>query len=402
VSETPIDARTERTPWRAIVFLSFAAFASQAMVRVTDPLLPQIAQDIGTTVGAASIVVTAYGLAHGITQGISSPLGDRFRKYRLVGILAALTALMTLACGFATDLQTLTLARLGCGMTAGMIIPLGMAFVGDVVPYERRQSVLGRFLTGQITGLVSGQIAGGVLGDFFGWRSVFFLLAALFALTSILIFLEIRRDPSVVKPATDADGGMSLADGYRAVFTERWPRIVIFAAFLEGALMFGTFAYVGADLNIRLGLSFSAVGAVLAAFGVGGLLYVASVKLLVRHLGERRMVLTGSVLLCAGYLALAFGHHWAIAFGAIVITSLGFYMVHNTLQVHATQMSPQARATAVGVFSSALYLGMSADVAAAAPFFDRLGALPIYLTAAFVFPLLALCLASLLKKREGV
>jgi predicted MFS family arabinose efflux permease len=162
--------------------------------------------------------------------------------------------------------------------------------------------------------------------------------------------------------------------------------------------MFGTFAYVGADLNQRLGLSFSAVGGVLAAFGVGGLLYVASVKILLGRLGERWMILGGSILLCMSYSALALGTHWSAAFAAIAAAAFGFYMLHNTLQVHATQMSPRARSTAVGVFSSALYLGQSAGVAAAAPFFDRLGALPIYLTAAFVFPLLALWLSSLLKK----
>ena len=56
-----------------------------------------------------------------------------------------------------------------------------MAFLGDVIPYERRQQVLGTFLSGQILGQLFGQAAGGVLGDFFGWRRVFFFLAALFA-----------------------------------------------------------------------------------------------------------------------------------------------------------------------------------------------------------------------------
>ena len=37
-------------------------------------------------------------------------------------------------------------------LTAGWIIPLGMAYIGDVVPYEQRQQVLGRFLAGQIPG----------------------------------------------------------------------------------------------------------------------------------------------------------------------------------------------------------------------------------------------------------
>ena len=45
-------------------------------------------------------------------------------------------------------------ARLASGLFAAWIIPMGMAFVGDVVPYERRQQVLGRYLTGQITGPV--------------------------------------------------------------------------------------------------------------------------------------------------------------------------------------------------------------------------------------------------------
>ena len=46
-------------------------------------------------------------------------------------------------------------------------------------------------------------------------------------------------------------------------------------------------------------------------------------------------------------------------------------MLHNTLQTNATQMSPEARGTAVGLFSAALYLGQTAGVAAAAPVIDR-------------------------------
>ena len=52
----------------AITLLAFASFASQSMVRVSDSLLPQIAADMGVSVGAASIVVTAYALAHGSVQ----------------------------------------------------------------------------------------------------------------------------------------------------------------------------------------------------------------------------------------------------------------------------------------------------------------------------------------------
>src|SRR3712207_7161731 len=48
---------------------------------------------------------------------------------------------------------------------------------------------------------------------------------------------------------------------------------------------------------------------------------------------------------------------------AVLAIGLGFYMLHNTLQTNATQMTPEARGTAVSVFSSALYIGQMAGVA---------------------------------------
>ena len=96
----------------------------------------------------------------------------------MVAVACALSAVTVLACGLAQSLTTLTLARIATALTAAWIIPLGMAFVGDAVPYERRQQVLGRYLTGQITGQLFGQAAGGIIGDLLGWRAVFFILSA--------------------------------------------------------------------------------------------------------------------------------------------------------------------------------------------------------------------------------
>ena len=58
----------QKPPLRAIAYLTLASFASQAMVRSVDTLLPQIATDFDTTVGTASIVVTAYAITHGTVQ----------------------------------------------------------------------------------------------------------------------------------------------------------------------------------------------------------------------------------------------------------------------------------------------------------------------------------------------
>ncbi len=385
------------SPTRAIVLLAVAGFAGQSMVRSADSLLPQIAVDLGVTVGAASIVVSAYSLMHGSMQLVIGPIGDRFGKYRMIAIMCALSALTVAACGLAHSLATLTLARVAAGATASWIIPLGMAFIGDVVPYERRQPVLGRYLTGQITGQLFGQAAGGIIGDWLGWRAAFFIHASIFALAALALFRELRTNPTT-RPAP-AGRARGFAADYGIVLGNPFARFVIVVAFLEFAFMFGGFAYVGADLHLRFGLSFTLVGLMVGFFGLGGLIYAGTVKQLVRRLGQPGLALSGGLILCAAYLMLGLAPSWWIAPAAVTLIGLGFYMLHNTLQTIATQMTPQARGTAVGLFSAALYLGQTAGVAGFAIVVDRAGAPRVFLAVALLLPALASCISWRLKRR---
>src|ERR1700680_3656047 len=97
------------------MLLAVAGFAAQAQVRVTDSLLPQIAADFNTTVGAAAIVVTAYAVTHGSIQLVIGPVGDRFGKYRTVAAMCVLATVLVAICGTASSLPQLALARLATG-----------------------------------------------------------------------------------------------------------------------------------------------------------------------------------------------------------------------------------------------------------------------------------------------
>ena len=84
---------------------------------------------------------------------------------------------------------------------------------------------------------------------------------------------------------------------------------------------------------------------------------------------------------------------WWLAPVATIAIGLGFYMLHNTLQTNATQMTPQARGTAVAIFSSAIFVGQTVGVATGALVIDRLGAVPLFLGAAAALPVLAIWFA---------
>jgi MFS transporter, YNFM family, putative membrane transport protein len=387
-----------RSHTRAIVLLAVAGFASQAMVRVADSILPQIATDLGVTIGAASTIVSAYAIMHGSMQLVIGPLGDRFGKYVTIAVACGLSSVLVLLCGLAHSLTSLALARLASGATAAWIIPLGMAYIGDVVPYERRQQVLGRYLAGQISGQVFGQAVGGVVGDWLGWRAVFFVLATVFALAALALFREFAVNP-LTRSVTRAHRSRGFAADYAAVLANLWARIVLLAVFLEGAFTFGAFAYVGADLRLRFGLSFTLVGVLVGTFGVGGLIYAVTVNSLVARFGQRGLARNGGIALGVAFLTLATAQFWWIMPMAIPLIGLGFYMLHNTLQTNATQMSPQARGTAVALFASVFYIGQTIGVTLAAPIVDHQGAPLVFVAAAILLPALGFWFSSWVRGR---
>ena len=117
-------------PVAAIFALSFAAFASAASLRVTDPSLTRIAGEYAVTLAVASYVITAYALAYGVLQIVFGPAGDRFGKVRVVAWACAASTVTALMCAAAPNLVLLFVARALSGAAAAAIIPLSMAWIG--------------------------------------------------------------------------------------------------------------------------------------------------------------------------------------------------------------------------------------------------------------------------------
>ena len=390
---------TDRALTRAIALMAVAAFASGFSLRISDPLLPQIALDFATKVGTASAIVTAYAVPYGLAQAFTGLLGDRFGKCQAAAGACLISGALVLLCALSQSLPQLTAARFIAAPAAATIVPLGMAYVGDVVPYEKRQPVLARFLAGQMLGMIAGQIAGGVIGDHFGWRSVFYVLAVVFAVSGLALASQFAGNPWTRPMRRPPEHHAGLISDYRKLAASFWARFLIIAVFFEGLIFFGGFTYVAADLHGRFGLSFSVAGIVIAGYGIGSILYAMSVHRLVEF-GERGLVLGGGIAVALGFVALAAVPYWELAPLACTLLGLGYYMVHNTLQTNATQMLPQSRATAVAAFSSMLFLGQSVGVAVAAPIVDRAGAVPVFISAALLWPALAWWIRAKLKSRK--
>jgi YNFM family putative membrane transporter len=241
--------------------------------------------------------------------------------------------------------------------------------------------VLARFLSGQIMGIVFGQAAGGLLGELVGWRGALMVLGVVHIVAGALLFAERRRLTIGVPPPSRARW-RDAATMTATILKRPWVRIVLATVFFEGSAMFGAFAYVGADLHQRFGIGLGTVGALLATFGAGALLYALTAGRMIARLGQAGLAMTGAAILAAGYATLALMPWLWLGPPAVACIGLGFYMFHNTLQTNGTQMAPEARGLGMSLFAFVLFVGQSVGVAVAAPVMDRYGGQPIFLFAA--------------------
>lgn len=350
-----------------------------------DAILPQLAAEFQVSIGSVAFVATAYAFAYGAFQLVFGPLGDRFGKYRVILGACIGSAVTTFACAMSVSLEGIAAARLLAGIMAAAIVPLAIAWVGDVVAQADRQSILARFMSGQILGLLAGQIGGGVLGEFFGWRSAFGVIGAAYLLAVLGLVAELRRNPAVLERPPGSSG-----DIWHSVrlFFGLWRRpvvrFVLLAVSIESFAMFGALTFVGASLHYRFGFDFASVGLYLAIYCLGGLFYVSQSRRLIGWLGSARLAFWGTVLVALAYLTMALTpvHHAYVP--AIAVMGLGFYMLHNTLQSMATQMAPDARGSAVAIFATFYFLSQAVGVWLAGQVIDRFGTAPVFAAAAII------------------
>ncbi len=352
--------------------ISLAAFSSMASMRVCDPMLVALASEFQVSVGEASKVVSAFALAYGTLQLFYGPLGDRVGKLRVINAAVLACAIFSAFTALATDLHWLVLARAAMGASAAGIIPLSMAWLGDQVSYERRQETLARLMSATVTGMMAGQWFGGWAAESLGWRSAFALLSLLFASACGLLFFRTAKQRRAVPIQTEGSyWQQALASlGLLRDTRVRW---VLTVTALEGAMAFGTLAFVPSQVEQHFHLSAALAGGMMALYGIGGLVYSQMARRWLGWFGEQGLARLGSSLVAAGLLLLAWGMHPLLAALGCLAAGLGFYMLHNTLQTQATQMAPHARGSAVTLFACLLFFGQSTGVLLVAQTVDHGG-----------------------------
>jgi len=392
---------------RSVLLLSFATFSSMAAQRLCDAMLPELARVFSASLADAARVVSVFAVVYGLCQLFYGPLGDRLGKFRIVTWATLGCSVGSVAAVFAASLDMLVLARMLVALGAAAIIPLSLAWIGDAVSYEQRQETLARVGLGTTLGITGGQLLGGVFTDTLGWRWAFAFMTGLFGVVGLLLWRDGRRqraEQDKIAPAATHKPVPEVRPGFvqqaLQIVTGRWSRVVLIVALIEGASGFGVLAIWASHLHQVLGLSLSASGAIVALFGLGGMLYMAAARFLIPRLGEHGLARSGVTLLGLSALVIAFTPVWWPTLPASLLAGFGFFMFHNTMQTNATQMAPAARGTAVSLFASFLFMGQSVGVLLAAALVGLIGSTAVIALGSAVLVAVGLFFAAALHRRH--
>jgi predicted MFS family arabinose efflux permease len=387
--------QTGRLP-PAINIIALATFAASLSARALDPVLPRVAGDFGVSIATAAGFASAFAFTFAIVQPVLGAAADLFGKARLMVVCLVLLGLANILGALSTSFPLLFASRILAGIGSGGVFPVALGLTSDLVGPEKRQFAISRTLAGSMTGNLLGASFSGVIGDFVGWRGVLAVLGCLVIVASVAVAAGFRGAELRHPPRTNLS---ALRTGYRTIFAN--PNAVCYVAvFIEGCCVLGLFPYLAAFL-VELGeTSLSIAGIVIAGFAVGGLVYTMTVSRFLPRLGVKGMMIAGATLVALQLAAIAFGPSWKIQALCLVMMGWGFYMIHGCMQVFASELSVEARATALSLHSFFFFMGQTVGPIAYGFGILNVGKIPTLLASATVMVALGLACARLLKQRR--
>jgi DHA1 family inner membrane transport protein len=228
---------------------------------VTMGLLPQIAEGVGVDIPTAGHTISAYAAGVVVGAPLLAVVGARApRKALLVALIGAFTVGNVLS-ALAPTYETLVAARFVAGLPHGAFFGVAALVAVDLAPRGQAGRAVGRVMLGIPIANVLGVPGATWLGQQLGWRSAYWLVALIGAVTVGLIAATVPHLPADRTRTARSELG---------AFTslQVWLTLAVGAVGFGG--MFAMYSYIAPTVTEVTGLPVSAVPVFLLAFGVGG------------------------------------------------------------------------------------------------------------------------------------
>ena len=170
---------------RTLIFLNImiSCIASSMLATALTTALPPIIQDLHVSVSTGQWLTSGYSLAMGITMPLTAFLITRFptRRLYLAGLGIFMIGLLT--CAVAPNFSVMMTARILQACGSGILTSMSQVVLLIIYPLEKRGTIMGWYGLSIGAAPVIAPTLAGVIVDLFGWKYIFYIVAAIIAVS---------------------------------------------------------------------------------------------------------------------------------------------------------------------------------------------------------------------------
>jgi predicted MFS family arabinose efflux permease len=337
------------------------------------PIISVVAEDFGISAAMIGLVPALNQIALALGIFLLLPLGDRVSNKRLISIFVAgqfaCICVMALARDYWLFVAGSTL--LGFVTIAPYLLP---AYVSKRVPSAKLGKSTAVLTVGIIAGILVARAGAGVIAEHFGWRSVYYVAAAL--MLCVTFMLPLIMEPA--KPGKGQDKKLSYLELIFSTFplARRYPEIILTGTIQ--AMSFGVFLSVWMGLGLHLtspqmGYGVDVVG-YLALFSLINLLTTASLGAWADRVGARKARLVIATVQIFGVSLLFFtGHSLWLLMVPIVLMNVAGPVIDVTNRMTFLNQSQDVRTRLMTIYIIFMFVGGGIASWAGTAAYDWLG-----------------------------
>ena len=349
--------------------LAIIAGISVANLYYNQPLLNRISRDLQTSEFTANLIamITQIGYAIGLLFII--PLGDLFKRKTIILINFTVLVVSLLTIALTPYIYLILFASLLTGICSVMpqiFIPIAAQFS---TPKTKGRNV-GMIVSGLLTGILASRVVSGIVGEYLGWRFIFFVAAGMMVICLIIIMRVLPDMPCNFKG--------KYSDLMKSLFSLviEYPQLRISS--LRAGIAFGSFLALWTSLAFKMGQAPFFAGnnivGLLGLCGIAGALTASYIGKYVHVLGVKRLNYIGCGLIFVAWFSLYFGQDSYVGvITGIFIIDIGMQCIQLSNQTTIFALNPKAANRINTIFMTTYFIGGSVGTFLAGTFWHWFG-----------------------------
>ena len=389
---------------RTLVILLLALFIAALGVGIIAPIIPIYAMDLGATGLTLGLMIAAFSISRGALQPVVGNLSDRRGRKRFLVAGLSIYAVMGLTYTLATSVEHLILIRLFHGVGSAMIVPIVMAYIGDLTPQGQEGKYMGMLNIALFAGISGGPILGGVFWDTIGINPAFYAMSALTAASLVLIL--------TLLPPQRSDREIQSTPGLLTTLRRMLHNSRVVGMLLPRIgtmiVMVPSLGFLPILMHKLMGATGMEIGIVIAARTI----VTAGLQIPFGRIADRHnkvaLILTGSLIASAGVFVMPFATDFLQLVWLSVFIGIGEALIWPTLGAIAVEEGHQyGQGSMMGVFNMAMSVGILIGSLVAGSFMDLIGLEYVFYTVSVILAVSAVAGGLLIARRgparkEGV